>query len=252
MNVLGWKCVALFVGLIMVAFAGSVQAADEKPIRLFAEAEDFTPVSGHWKAKPYRDNYFASTFALTFLSRMGYLEAPEQVQPGEDSVAVQKVNLPRDGAFEVLVRYEQPYNFSAEFDIEIHQKGRVVWTQPFGRLDDVKIWGCSGSPEARRVPMTRFFWGATDNIVWQQGKSKASIKKGPAEIRLVARSQMDGKVFRLKARPATSMSVSPMRGQSRLRRRSSPIMGGSIPPTMCTFEIGQGLRFWLKAKLSPI
>lgn len=169
----------------------------DKPLRIIAEAEDFSvQKDSEWKAKPYRENYYASTFALTFLSRMGYLEAPEQVKEGTESVAIQNITVPRDGQFEVLIRYEQPYAFSAEFDFAVVQNGKVVWTEPFGRLDDVKIWGCSGSPEARRIPMPRFFWGATDNIVWQQGKTAAKLKAGKAELRLIVRAQKDGKALR--------------------------------------------------------
>ena len=167
-------------------------AAGPQPVRLFAEAEDFKIVKGDWQVVRYRENYYASTFALTFLSRLGCLGAPEQVATGQEAVAEQAITIPTAGTYQILVRYEQPYNFSAEFDLEIEQGGKVVARRPFGRLDQVRIWGCSGSIEARRAPMQRFFWGATDNIVWQQQPEPVTLAAGPATLRLIAGPQMDG------------------------------------------------------------
>ena len=171
--------------------SSTVLAAEQVPVRLIAEAEDFTVKSGDWSVVPYRENYYASTFAITFLSRMACLGAPEQVAPGQNAVAEQPVIIPHAGRFEVLARYEQPYDFSAEFTVEIEQQGKVLYKETFGRLADPKIWGCSGNAQARRQPMTRFFWGATDNIVWQE-RNAVQLVAGPAIIRLIAAPQMDG------------------------------------------------------------
>ena len=180
------------IGAALLVSAMPLQAQN-RPIRLIAEAEDFTVTQGDWEVVPFRENYFASTFALTFLSRMGCLGAPAQMDAGAAAVAEHVVTIPYDGSFEVLARYEQPYNFSAEFQVEIDQNGRTVYRRDLGRPDDNKIWGCTGSstPEGRRIPMPRFFWGATDNLVWQEGGS-ATLKQGKATIRLIAKAQMDG------------------------------------------------------------
>ena len=163
--------------------------AEQKPVRLIAEGEDFLIDKAGWQVMPYRENYFASTFALTFLSRMACLSAPPQLD-GE-TVAVQEVRVPYGGEYEVLARYEQPYDFTAEFTVEIRQRRKVVYRETFGRRDDVRIWGCCGAnPAARRKPMVRFFWGATDNIVWQV-KGKAKLAGGDATIRLIAGAQKD-------------------------------------------------------------
>jgi hypothetical protein len=182
---------------VFLASSGGAQIP-EKPIRLFAEAEDFKVVKPGWDVVPYRENYFASTFAITFLSRMACLGAPEQLEKGQEAVAEQTITIPRAGEFEVLARYEQPYEFSAEFGVEVVQKGKTVYRETFGRLTDSKIWGCSGDETARRKPMPRFFWGATDNIVWQE-KGKVTLASGEAVIRLVAAAQMDGTVPRVQA-----------------------------------------------------
>jgi hypothetical protein len=172
-----------------------VGAQTPKPVRIFAEAEDFTITSDGWKVVPYRENYFASTFAVTFLSRMGCLGSPEQLPTGQTAIAEQVVQIPHADQFELLVRYEQPYNFSVEFTVEVEQSGRVVATFPCGRLTDPKIWPLNGH---QRKPMERYWWGGTDNIVWQQ-PGNVRLKPGPAVLRLKSNQQLDGNKLRLNA-----------------------------------------------------
>ncbi len=169
-------------------------AQDRKPVRLFAEAEDFTITSG-WQIVPYRENYFASTFAISFLSRMACLGAPEQLAADKPAIAEQIVQIPYQDQFQVLVRYEQPYNFSVEFTVEVEQGGKLVASFPSGRLTDAKIWPLNGHV---RKPMERYWWGGTDNLVWQH-PGAVSLKPGAAKIRLVANQQLDGKKLRLNA-----------------------------------------------------
>jgi hypothetical protein len=186
------SALALTWGALLCAQAA---AQEQKPVRLFAEAEDFTVEKGRWAVMPYRENYFASTFAVTFLSRMGCLAAPEQVPAGEPAVATQEVTLPCAADYEILVRYEQPYNFSCEFTIEIVQQNQVKARVACGRLEDPKIWAFS---KQQRLPMARFWWGGTDNIVWQN-PGTVKLEPGPATIRLVADVQLEGKQPRLNA-----------------------------------------------------
>ncbi|MBM4031347.1 MAG: hypothetical protein FJ291_06120, partial [Planctomycetes bacterium] len=166
--------------------SASALAAD-KPLRLFAEAEDFKVASGDWKVMPYPENYYAATFAICFLSRMACLSAPAQVPAGKEAIATQEVTLPYAGDFQVFARYEQPYNFSAEFTVEIEQAGKAVYRQTFGRLEDPKIWALN---QHKRVPMERYGWGGTDNIVWQV-KDSARLMAGPATLRLIAGPQLE-------------------------------------------------------------
>src|SRR5262245_60797170 len=109
--------IALSAALLLLGLATSAHAqlGKTKPVRLLAEAEDFTVEKGPWSVTPFRENYYASTFAISFLSRMACLSAPAQIAAGAEAVASQKVNIPHAGAFHVLARYEQPFNFSAEF-----------------------------------------------------------------------------------------------------------------------------------------
>jgi hypothetical protein len=162
-------------------------------VRLIAEAEDFAVTHGAWRVVPYRENYFASTFAITFLSRMACLGAPAQV--AQDAVAEERISVPVDGEFQVLARYEQPFDFSAEFTLEIEQSGHTLLSQPFGRLQDPKIWAFN---KHQRVPMERYWWGSTENIVWQQA-GPVRLARGEARLRLIARAQLENGVQRVKA-----------------------------------------------------
>ena len=73
------SAIILLAVLPSVALSVPASAQEKTPVRLFAEAEDFTLKSEGWKVVPYRENYFASTFAVSFLSRMACLGAPEQL-----------------------------------------------------------------------------------------------------------------------------------------------------------------------------
>src|SRR5262249_5990312 len=117
--------------LIALCFLFAVplaRAADApKPVRLLAEAEDFRVEKGPWKILPYRENYYAPTFAVSSLSALACVGAPAQTEPGQEAVASQVVQIPGDGNYQVLARYEQPFNFPAEFTVAIEQKGKEVY-----------------------------------------------------------------------------------------------------------------------------
>ncbi len=178
---------------------GVVVAIGQEParpaVRLFAEAEDFTARGEGWSVMPFRENYFASTFAISFLSRMGCLSAPEQMPADRAAVAEQQIEVPVADTYEVLARFEQPFQFACEFTVEIEQGGNVVFSQVFGRLEDPKIWAFNRHVQK---PMERYWWGGTDNIVWQH-PGAAALAAGPATIRLIAGPQMDGDKVRVNA-----------------------------------------------------
>ncbi len=187
--------IALVAMLFGASYPATARAQTKTPIRLIAEAEDFTPKGEGWQVVPYRENYFASTFAISFLSRMAALGAPEQLPANATAIAEQVVQIPYADQFELMVRYEQPYNFSVEFTVEVEQAGKVVATFPCGRLTDPKIWPLNGHV---RKPMERYWWGGTDNIVWQH-PGAVRLNPGPATLRFKASQQLDGNRLRLNA-----------------------------------------------------
>src|SRR5688572_30595904 len=177
---------SLLAVLAFLTLLPAAAAQERKPVRLFAEGEDFAPKSPGWKVVPYRENYYAGTFAITFLSRMGCLGAPEQLD--KPAVAEQVVQIPYEDTYELMARYEQPFQFSVEFTVEVEQGGKVVASFPCGRLDQPKIWAFNVH---KRVPMERYSWSGTDNIVWQH-PGNVKLAAGAAKLRLIATAQMDG------------------------------------------------------------
>lgn len=181
--------------VLFLTFTPVAPAQDRTPVRLFAEAEDFAVKSPGWQVVPYRENYYAGTFAVTFLSRMACLGAPEQIDAGKKAVAEQVVQVPYEDTYELMARYEQPFQFSVEFTVEVEQGGKVVGRFPCGRLTDPKIWGLNNH---QRVPMERYPWSGTDNIVWQH-PGAVKLAAGPATLRLIAEGQKDGDQERVNA-----------------------------------------------------
>jgi hypothetical protein len=175
-----------------LTLAPAAVAQGRRAVRLFAEAEDFNVKSG-WKVVPYRENYYAGTFAITFLSRMACLGAPEQLD--RPAVAEQVVHVPYEDTYELLARYEQPFQFSAEFTVEVEQGGKVVARFPCGRLTDPKIWALNNH---QRLPMERYSWSGTDNIVWQHPGS-VKLAAGFATLRLIAEAQTENGKERVNA-----------------------------------------------------
>lgn len=193
MNPAGARAAGLAAAALLACGCGPAAAEDPaQPLRLFAEAEDFTVERGAWRVVPWRESLFASTFAITFLSRKACLGAPAEVQ--EPAVAVQAVDLPFAGEFQALVRYAQPWRFSAEFRLEVEQRGRTLLRSELGRTSDPRIWGFSFGAE---TPMARFHWGSTDGLVWQRA-GRVRLEAGAATLRLVAGPQPQGGAGRLR------------------------------------------------------
>ena len=101
---------ALLVVICAVVFAFNV-VGQEKPVRLVAEAEDFK-ISKGWGIVPFRENYFASTFAISFLSRMACGGSPEQLPGGQTAIAEQLGKIRYTDQLVLRGLYAQRYNWS--------------------------------------------------------------------------------------------------------------------------------------------
>jgi hypothetical protein len=160
-----------------------------KPLRLIIEGEDFKPVEGDWQVQEFGTNYYAATLAVTFLSRGRYLGAPEQ---GVASRAVREIEVPRDGSFEVWARYEQPYDYSVEFELTVEQDGKAVFQRGYGRKDGPKLWAFKKGFQ----PQVLWDWGPGDNIVWEGRGTKVDLKQGKAKLYLTKGTQKDAQAAR--------------------------------------------------------
>lgn len=164
---------------------GKEQAAVQvQPDGLYiCEAEEFQPASDDgWAAKKFGENYYAATFANSFLSRQAFLGAPEQC---DEMVASRQVDIKAAGRYLVLVRYEAAYRFETQFRVQVEQNGKLVLNRLYGARDNLKIWAFSQKLKKE----VGWSWGAVENIVWEGHDAFASLKPGRATIRLIAAKQ---------------------------------------------------------------
>lgn len=192
-----WRVAAMVLGLA----AGASMGADERavaaqkyraggePVRagagglIVCEAEEFRVRDAKgWKAAAWGENYYAATFANSFLSRKAFLGAPAEC---EETVASVNVEVPAAGRYLVLARYEAAYRFQTQFRIRIEQGGKTVLDRLYGARENVKIWAFS----EKLKPEVAWSWGAVENVVWEGHDAFADLQPGPAAITLVAGPQ---------------------------------------------------------------
>lgn len=150
---------------------------------IICEGEEFQPDSNsHWTARPFGENYYAATFANSFLSRKAFLGAPENC---DESTATIRVQVPEAGRYLALVRYEAAYRFETQFRLRIEQGGRRVLDRLYGARDNLKIWAF-GQKLKKEVGWS---WGAVENVVWEGHDALVNLKPGIATITLVAGKQ---------------------------------------------------------------
>ncbi len=152
---------------------------------LICEAEEFrSDDKGDkgWQAKTLGTNYYAATFANSFLSRKAYLGAPEQ---GETTSAKLDVVIPKAGPYLALARYEAPYRFEAQFRLVIEQNGKKVLDRLYGSRDNLRIWGF-GEKLKKEVAWP---WGAVENLVWEGHDALVNLQAGKATLTLIAGKQ---------------------------------------------------------------
>ncbi|MCM8765161.1 MAG: hypothetical protein NC830_07385, partial [Candidatus Omnitrophica bacterium] len=148
---------------------------------IFCEAEEFR-LEGSWQAKNWGENYFAATFANTFLSRKAFLQAPEQCS---ESIATINVRIDEPGEYLVLVRYEAPYRFETQFRVIIQQDGKTLMDRLYGARENLRIWAFRQKLQKE----VAWSWGAVENIVWEGHDASVSLKPGTAKISLIAGPQ---------------------------------------------------------------
>ncbi len=166
---------------------GKARAAVEtQPDALIVcEAEEFQPAastSPGWQAQRWGENYYAATFANSFLSRKAFLGAPEQCERSEATI---RINVPAAGRYVALVRYEAAYRFETQFRVVIEQGGKKVFDRLYGARNNVKIWAFSQKLQKE----VGWSWGAVENVVWEGHDAFVNLQPGMATITLVADKQ---------------------------------------------------------------
>ena len=149
---------------------------------ILCEAEEFRVETPGWQAREWGTNYYAATFANTFLSRKAYLGAPEQC---ERTIASIEAQVPRAGRYLALVRYEAAYRFETQFRLRIEQNGQTTLDRLYGSRANLKVWAF-GEKLKNEVA---WYWGAVENIVWEGHDAYVNLQAGTARLELVAQNQ---------------------------------------------------------------
>jgi len=173
----------LFAPIFQLAF-GILQfhGGDASSQPILCEAEEFRIAGSGWKAQKYGGNYYAGTFANTFLSRKAFLGAPEQC---ERSIASMQIAIPASGRYLALVRYEAAYRFETRFRLRVEQRGRVKLDRLYGARENIKVW-----PFGQRLTNeVAWSWGASENIVWEGHDAVVELEAGSVTLSLIAERQ---------------------------------------------------------------
>lgn len=149
---------------------------------IICEAEEFRVEKPGWQAKTWGENYYAATFANSFLSRKAFLGAPENC---DETVATITVNIKDAGKYLVLARYEAAFRFETQFSVKVEQAGKVVLDRLYGARDNVKVWAFSQKLKTE----VGWDWGAVENVVWEGHDAFAELQPGTAKISLIAGKQ---------------------------------------------------------------
>ena len=168
-----------FCAAVATVFAVAQMAVGET---LIIEAEEFAPANKAWQRQKWGENYYCATFGNTFLSRKAFLGAPEQSDVG---TATHTVNIPEDGRYLALVRYEAAYRFETRFQLRIEQGDDVKLNRVYGTRNNTKVWAFG----QRLTNEVSWRWGATENIVWEGHDAFVELQAGPARLTLITGDQ---------------------------------------------------------------
>jgi hypothetical protein len=149
---------------------------------IVCEAEEFQVETPGWQARPWGENYYAATFANTFLSRKAFLGAPER---GPETSARIAVSVKERGRYLVLARYEAAYRFETRFRVQVAQAGRVLLDRTYGARDNTKVWAFG----KRLQKEVAWDWGAVEGVVWEGHDVFVELEPGVATLRLIASPQ---------------------------------------------------------------
>ncbi|MEO2013923.1 MAG: beta-galactosidase trimerization domain-containing protein [Fuerstiella sp.] len=149
---------------------------------IFCEAEEFKIEQPGWAAGYWGQNYYAATFANSFLSRQAFLGAPENC---DETAASINVNVKVAGKYLVLVRYEAAYRFETQFKVKIEQGGQTKLDRLYGARKNLKIWAFGKKLKSE----VAWSWGAVENVVWEGHDAYVNLVPGKAKITLIAGKQ---------------------------------------------------------------
>lgn len=164
-----------FLLIMVLALVPSfIQAAEF----VIAEGEQFRPLDDKGWAVTHQENSWAShTYGGAWSSHGGLLGAPAD---SVGSVAVQSITVPVNGTYRVWSRYQSPPYFNFTHRIEVHQNGKVVYSELYGKKKNLRIYSFNTKSD-----QLWWSWGVDHDAAEAPSDSFAKLKAGAAEVRLV-------------------------------------------------------------------
>jgi hypothetical protein len=158
---------------------------------LLIEAETFEPLGGMVKRIAWGENDYKANFANANLSRQAGVQLGKVTRTTVDDhvgdSAFVTVNVPEDGVYRLLVRYEAPFGFDYGFEVKVRQGGKEI-KRSFGRAESKKLWPFGEGMK----PEVVWDWGANENIVWEGSDFEVPLKKGEALLVMAAENSSGG------------------------------------------------------------
>lgn len=186
-------CGVLLVGAAVFGVAEAVRAQGGAGGQtVLIEAETFEGKGAGADSGPRRivwgENDYKANFANANLSRQAGCQLGK-VSPGTGAMETRRVvDVPADGVYRLLVRYEAPFGFDYGFEVTVKQGGKT-FTRTFGKPESRKLWPFGEGMKSEVV----WDWSANENIVWEGDDFEMKLEKGTATVTMCAVTAAEGR-----------------------------------------------------------
>ena len=167
------------VVLALAAAAASVRAQ----AIIVAEGERFVPLDEKgWRLTSQEESFASHAYGGMWVTHGALIGASAD---SKGSVASQVVDVPVDGDYRVWSKYQSPPYYNYAHRIEIRQGRRKVFSHEYGKLDAPRLYSFFAWYKLPPKPQIWWPWGG-DHDAAEAPARPAKLKKGPAELRLIA------------------------------------------------------------------
>lgn len=166
--------IAIFGAVFSCIMISALFAAET----VIVEAEAFRPLDDKgWQVTHQDDSWASHTYGGAWSSHGGLLGAPAD---SVGSVAVQTATIPVNGDYRVWSRYQAPPYFNFMHRVEVHQNGKVLYSEVYGKYETMRQWSFG-------VESTQLWWPwGTDHDAAEAPPDKTvKLKAGTAELHLI-------------------------------------------------------------------
>ena len=145
---------------------------------IIVEGERFTPLDDNGWYVTHQDHSWAShTYGGAWSTHGGLIGAPAD---SVGSIATQAITVPIDGEYRVWSRFQSPPYFNFTHRIEVYQAGERVYSELYGEKMAMKLYSFNTKSD-----QLWWSWGVDHDAAQAPTDVFATLKAGPAEVRLV-------------------------------------------------------------------